>query len=391
MISHDSRPSFVRSFPPFAFLLFLSPYLSLSPGGYGDVDTTECNDKSGFSDAAALAKKADIAIVFIGLHPHEYVLNNTGANREDEGEDRPYTKLPGFQSELVQAVMAANPKTVVVLIHGSSMSIDWTAAHVPAILDAHYPGEVGGDAITGVLYGDVAPSGRVTQTIYPAAWADTRSISDMSMRGYDGKSGITYMHYTGPTLYKFGFGLSYTTFSFTWSTASGDGAVATTTATMAGLHKRHYTMSDVDRATLTPGYTIVVKNTGSVAGATSVLAFLDSTQALGGDVDAPANGELIDFGRTAVLAPGASETIRLTIAPTVLSLVNEFGTERISPGIYRVTIGVQGSAEDVSATGAGLLQGSLKLSGDAIEVFSLADAKARANEKTHGLWGADPY
>ena len=124
-------------------------------GGYGDDDLTECNDNSAFAAAATLAKSADVAIVFIGLHPHELVRNNSADSREDEGKDRPYTKLPGLQSELVQAVHAANPNTVVVMIHGGSMSIDWTAANVPAILDAHYPGELGGDAIASILYGDV--------------------------------------------------------------------------------------------------------------------------------------------------------------------------------------------------------------------------------------------
>ena len=166
-------------------------------------------------------------------------------------------------------MLKANPKTVVVLIHGGSMSIDWTAANVPAILDAHYPGELGGDAIAGVIYGDVSPGGRVTQTVYPAAWAAKRPISDMSLRGYDADHnvGITHMHYLGSPLYSFGYGLSYTTFSFAWSGSiadeSGSDLVATTNA-MAQLHERHYKMSVAERVATTPGYTVVVTNTGSV-------------------------------------------------------------------------------------------------------------------------------
>ena len=368
-------------------------------GGYGDDDLTECNDDSAFAAAATLAKSADVAIVFVGLHPHELVRNNSADSREDEGKDRPYTKLPGMQSELIQAIHASNPNTVVVMIHGGSMSIDWTAANVPAILDAHYPGELGGDAIASILYGDVSPGGRVTQTVYPAAWADTRPISDMSLRGYaaDHNVGITYMHYTGTPLFAFGFGLSYTTFAFAWSseraTSSATHAshATTTTAAMAALHKEHYTLSVEERAARSPGYTVVVTNTGKVAAATSVLAFVDSSAALGGDVDAPANGELFDFGRTPVLAPGASHTVILTIAPTVLSLVDVHGTERIAPGEYAVTIGVEGASEDSLEETDGLLHAKLSVSGEPIDVFSLAEAKARANAKTHGLFGVNPY
>ena len=109
----------------------------------------------------------------------------------------------------------------------------------------------------------------MTQTVYPAAWAAKRPISDMSLRGYDADHnvGITHMHYLGSPLYSFGYGLSYTTFSFAWSGSiadeSGSDLVATTNA-MAQLHERHYKMSVAERVATTPGYTVVVTNTGSV-------------------------------------------------------------------------------------------------------------------------------
>ena len=116
----------------------------------------------------------------------------------------------------------------------------------------------------------------------------------------DHNSGITYMHYTGTPLYAFGFGLSFSTFSYAWSSTSPESSstahttsshdASTTTAAMAALHKVHYSLSAAERAARSPGYKIVVTNTGKVAAATSVLAFVDSSGALGGDVDAPANG-----------------------------------------------------------------------------------------------------
>jgi beta-glucosidase len=88
-----------------------------------------------------------------------------------------------------------------VLIHGGSLAIEWTKANVPAILDAHYPGQLGGTALFEVLLnvGNAAPAGRLTQTAYKADFV-TRNMTDMSLHN------ITYKHYAGATLWDFGFG-----------------------------------------------------------------------------------------------------------------------------------------------------------------------------------------
>lgn len=96
--------------------------------------------------------------------------------------NRKIIAVPGVQEDLVKAVYAANPKTVVVLIHGGPIAIEWTKNNVPAILDAHYPGELGGDAIASVLFGDISPAGRLVTTIYPSSFIQARDISDMNLR-----------------------------------------------------------------------------------------------------------------------------------------------------------------------------------------------------------------
>merc|ERR1712159_457712 len=103
--------------------------------------------------------------------------------------------LPGSQEQLVQAVRQANPRTVVVLIHGGPIAIEWSKAHVPAIIDAHYPGGMGGYGIADVLSGAFNPCGRLTTTIYSKEMAN-RSIFDTGLRS---NGGLTYMHYDGET------------------------------------------------------------------------------------------------------------------------------------------------------------------------------------------------
>jgi len=155
-----------------------------------------------------LASKAEVVFLFVGLHPGQ----GGGDAREDEGWDHRQIALPGVQGQLIQAVHAANPKIVLVLIHGGPLGIDWEKTNVPAIVDAFYPGSMGGDAIASILAGDVSPSGRLPNTIYPADFINVRDIWDMNLRD---KGGITYRYYTGTPLWEFGFGLSYTTFAYT--------------------------------------------------------------------------------------------------------------------------------------------------------------------------------
>jgi len=84
---------------------------------------------------------------------------------EAEAVDRVSLGLPGVQSELVRAVVAANPNVVFVMLNGGPLAIEWEKEHVPAIVESFFPGEMGGDAIVSVLYGDVAPTGRLSVTV----------------------------------------------------------------------------------------------------------------------------------------------------------------------------------------------------------------------------------
>ena len=150
-----------------------------------------CLEDSGFAAAEAAAKTADVVLLFVGLRPAAFTPKNASSDAwEGEGRDRIRTELPGLQPELVRRVAAANNKTVLILIHGGPLSIEDQVPQVAAILDASYPGQLGGDAIFNTVFGMNPPAGRLTTTWYNKNFVDTRPITDMSLRG---RGGITYV------------------------------------------------------------------------------------------------------------------------------------------------------------------------------------------------------
>lgn len=160
--------------------------------------------------AVALAGDADAAIVVGGL----------SATFEGEGHDRHSMVLPGRQDDLIKAVAEANPRTVVVLVNGTPVEMDAWLSGVPAVVEAWYPGQEGGDAVAGILAGDVNPSGRLPVT-FPKKLEDNPSHGN-----YPGGEGevvfeeglfVGYRHYDRhdiEPLFPFGHGLSYTVFTY---------------------------------------------------------------------------------------------------------------------------------------------------------------------------------
>jgi beta-glucosidase len=159
--------------------------------------------------AADLAAKSDLAIVFAGL-TNEW---------ESEGFDRPNMDLPGRQVTLIEKVAAANPNTIVVLNTGSPVPMPWLD-RVNAVLQAWFAGQEAGHAVAAVLFGDVNPSGKLPQT-YPRRLEDTPAF--ITFPGENGKvlyaEGlfVGYRYYDKKDiapLFPFGYGLSYTTFEY---------------------------------------------------------------------------------------------------------------------------------------------------------------------------------
>ncbi len=159
---------------------------------------TDAYDPQAVEKAVALAKSSDIVVLCLG----------TNLQVEAEGHDRRNLDLPGAQEQLLEAVSAANPRTVLVLMNAGPLAVTWAEDHVPAILSAWYPGEAGGTAIARALFGIDNPSGHLPYTVY----AGLDGVPPPNE--YDVSKGFTYQYFKGVPLYAFGFGLSYTRFEF---------------------------------------------------------------------------------------------------------------------------------------------------------------------------------
>ena len=151
-----------------------------------------------YGDAAEVVSSCDMTVAVLGINK----------SIEREGQDRKNITLPADQEEFIEAIYELNPNTVVVLVAGSSLAINWIDENIPAIVNAWYPGEQGGTAVAEVLFGDYNPAGRLPLTYY-------RSLDDLlPFDDYDVTKGRTYQNFEGDVLYPFGYGLSYTEFEY---------------------------------------------------------------------------------------------------------------------------------------------------------------------------------
>ncbi len=252
--------------------------------------------------AAAAARKADVAIVVLG---GDETTTREAWNEEHLG-DRSSLDLLGAQKQLVQAVFQTGTPTVVLLINGRPLSINWIAANVPAILEGWYLGAEGGTAAAQVLFGDVDPGGKLPVT-FP------RSVGQLP-DFYDHKPSRnrSYEFVDNSPLFPFGYGLSYTTFRF------------------ANLRISPAKMSPRDTATVS----VDVTNTGARAG--DEVAELYIHQQLS-TVTQPVMA-LRGFERVS-LQPGQTATVEFKLTPDSLAIVDENMKRTVQPGVFEIMVG----------------------------------------------------
>jgi beta-glucosidase len=169
-------------------------------------DWVEPSD-SGLAEAVRAAEQADVVVVCLGLtaqlEGEEMPVEVAGFR----GGDRTRIGLPAAQERLLERVVAVGKPTVLVLMSGSAVAINWAQEHIPAILEAWYGGQAAGGALADVLFGEYSPAGRLPVTFY-------KSVEDLPRFDDYRMAGRTYRFFKGTPLYPFGFGLSYTTFAY---------------------------------------------------------------------------------------------------------------------------------------------------------------------------------
>ena len=268
--------------------------------------------RGGIAAAAELAATCDAAVVVVG----------SASVSEGEGYDRTSLDLPGDQNALVEAVLAANPRTIVVLVNGAPYVLPWID-HVPAVLEGWLGGEAGPDAVARILLGEAEPSGRLPVT-FPARLEDTPAHAF-----YPGGETVTYgeglcvgyRHFDAsnePPLFPFGFGLTYTRF--------------------------HY--SDLQAPELanvgeSVPVTFVLKNVGERPGKETAQLYV---RPRGPSVDRPVK-ELKGFAKVE-LQPSQSREVRIDLDARAFAFYDPARREWVvEPGAYDLLIG--GSAADI--------------------------------------------
>jgi beta-glucosidase len=159
------------------------------------------------ADAMRVARQANAIVMFLGLtarlEGEEMPVQIPGFR----GGDRTSLDLPEPQEALLERIASLGKPTVLVLLNGSALAVNWAQDHVPAIVEAWYPGQAAGTAIADVLFGDYNPGGRLPVTYY-------KSVNDLPAFDDYRMAGRTYRFFEGAPLYPFGHGLSYTTFAY---------------------------------------------------------------------------------------------------------------------------------------------------------------------------------
>lgn len=283
-------------------------------GFHEEVDINE-DDYSGIEAAVRAAENSDIVIMVLG----EYGFQS------GEGRSRAHIDLPGLQQDLLEAVYEVNKNIILVLMNGRPLILNWADEHIPAILESWHLGSQSGHAIAQVLYGDYNPSGKLPMS-FPRSEGQLPIYYNQKSTGRPGANGgdngsVFWSHYgdeKNSPLYPFGFGLSYTTFSYSDIQLSND------------------IMNDGEDIIAS----VIVKNTGNKTGKEVVQLYLKDHYASAVRPTRELKGfELVE------LKPGESKKIEFKINRQLLSFYNALGVWEAEKGDFTVFIGTDSNTK----------------------------------------------
>ena len=286
---------------------------------------------AGFAAAVAAAQNSDVAVLALG----------ESSSMSGEAASRAYLDLPGNQQQLLEAVVATGKPVVLLLFSGRPLVLDWAAQHVAAIMEVWFPGVETGPAIVETLFGDVAPSGKLTMSFPRAVGQEPlyynqlptgRPVEhpDPTDPGYvDVKYVSRYLDIPNNALFPFGYGLTYSTFGYS------DVSVSTQSISAASLMRDAGSQPVVATATVT--------NTGKRRATEIVQCYVNIR---GASTEQPVRN-LKGFARV-TLDPGQSQAVHFPLGFSELSFYNVKAQQVVEPADYTVYIGGSSTAAEAA-------------------------------------------
>ena len=288
-------------------------------------------DESGIEEAVIAAKKSDVVVLVIG--GTSMTLSGIGWGEDKtndhptcgEGFDRADLRPPGVQPELIKAIHNTGKPIIMVMVHGRAYDIKWESENIPAILDAWYPGEQGGNAVANILFGKVNPSGKLSVS-YPQSVGHVPVFYNHqpSGRGFyhqpgtKEKPGRDYVFSSPDPLYPFGYGLSYTQFQ------------------ISGLHIEKEELSSADKIV----FSVDVKNTGDIMGKEVVQVYVNDIIS---SVATPV--KVLKAFKKVELNPSEIKNLKFEIPCSELGLWNRKMEYIVEPGEFEIMVGT--SSDDI--------------------------------------------
>jgi len=278
--------------------------------------------EDGFGEALKAAKQADVVVLALG----------ESGEMSGEAGSRAYLDLPGNQEKLLESVASTGKPIVLLVFSGRPLELSWASQHIPSIMEVWFPGTEAGSAIANVLYGDVAPSGKLPMSfpravgqepLYYNQFPTGRPPAHADLRrppGSDSRFISRYIDVPNDALFPFGFGLSYTDFAYS--------SVAVSRPMVPIGEASH----DDARRLITA--TVTVKNTGQRAAAEVVQCYVRN---FGASIEQPVRS-LEGFARIS-LKPGESKQVSFDLGFSELSFYNNAGKAVVEPTNYTVWIG----------------------------------------------------
>ena len=256
------------------------------------------------SEVKAVCEASDVVVAVMGLDA-DIEGEQGDAGNEFASGDKPDLNFPGLQPEVLRIAAESGKPVILVSLTGSAMAFAWEDAHIPAILQAWYPGAQGGHAVARVLFGESCPEGKLPVTFY-RTMEELPEFTDYSMKGR------TYRYMQQDALYPFGYGLSYTRFE-----------LGEAKALQENIEAGGCVQLDVS-----------IQNTGAMAGGQTVQVYVKALR------EGTPNPQLKGLKKV-FLKPGEETRVTIFLPDTAFALYDEEGRRMLKAGEYAVFVGMQ--------------------------------------------------